>query len=203
MQAMVQKTPFWMSQVHTDAANGTLNTPTQVWMTPAGEMLHITAQGRLSSTFGTAYADWTRSHSAYMPTNWRQVHTHLMANKEVQYQRERDVSPGGFANIQERITITALKQAPKIDWLHPLPLAEQLHWFEEHAQLRDPAGRWALLPASNANTDPMGQALPPARFAVAFFPDGSEQVVYSEQCLSHAVCLRMQHWSPPQAAAHP
>ena len=186
---------FFATRVHSQSTTQGLQ---EVWITPAQEILR-TRNGRLTSTNGSAYTDWVTSSTDGM-TSWHAMAKQLQAGRSVQYLRTRDVQPGDFIGLKERITVTALTAAPAYVQA-PQLRSSDVHWFEERSEWLDNAGRLARFQSSPTHDTPLAHALPPAKFAVRFYADGGEEVLYSEQCLSYKVCLRMQRWPDATATA--
>jgi hypothetical protein len=170
----------------------------QVWYTPAGEVIRLYEDGRVHSTAGIAQADWREARLEQAPS-WQQA-----AQGQVpSYLRVRDVMPGYHSGLHDRVTVQPI--APPTQVANLLGLApDQLNWFQEHSQLLE--AERVKLTAQRAHLDPVHQDLPVARYAV---DPASGRVVYSEQCLSAAVCLALQVWPPatgldaPSAVASP
>lgn len=119
-----------------------------------------------------------------VPVEWRAVTlpADLPSWRSIQgpyaYERSRDEMPGYRLGLRERIV---LRPVPPVrdSQLRQVPPAA-LSWFEEA---------------------PQGTGLGPARYAVRPGPDGQDQVVYGEQCLSERFCMTWQVWPPGVSAA--
>ena len=197
MLVTVMGRSFWATRVHvTDTTQGAH----EVWLTPAHEILH-TLNGRLTRTSGSAYAEWVQSSTAGN-TRWHALAKRLQDGHTVQYSRTRDVEPGGFAGLKERITVASATASDMPNLLQGSS-TDRLQWFEERSEWLDSAGRLAHFQGTADFENPLAQPLPPARFAVRLLDHGQEEVIYSEQCLSYKVCLTMQRWPLTRnAAAH-
>lgn len=134
-------------------------------------------RGRLAGTGGLD-TDWRAVRFGDVPT-WRSA-----LSAPARYRRERDVMPGYAIAVREDVEIVHTT-APAKSALAGMATEDiaRLTWFEER-------------------TVPLGQAggLPVARFAVDL-SGAVERVVYSEQCLSAALCLTFQIWPAPVVAA--
>lgn len=146
---------------------------TQVWYSADKETIRVW-NGRLAGTAGL-HTDWRSVRFADVPT-WR---TALAGGAS--YQRQRDVMPGYQVDTRDTVWIVPIA-TPSSSLLRDIP-PQSLQWFEERTVRQ---GQAASLPA--------------ARFAVDL-SGGQERVVYSEQCLSAAVCLTLQPW--PAVAPSP
>lgn len=148
----------------------------QVWYSAKGEVLKL-QNGRIVGSAGLA-TDWTAVSFAPGVPDWNAVPA-----EGARYTRQRDQSPGYRAGITETIQLTAWSGLPPLVLPRSLPpeQARRYDWYQEQ-----------LLEPSSA-------ALPPAWYALDG-PPGQRSVVYSEQCLSPSLCLKLQAWPPGKAA---
>ena len=149
----------------------------EVWYSALGEVVR-TQSGRIVGTVGLP-VDWRALTYLNPPIAW----TDAMAAPAT-YQRARDELPSYRFGVQERVTLSAMSPLllSSLSFEIPVTLRRErstgVRWFREQV---DAAG---------------GSNLPDALFAVARYRD-QDAVVFSRQCLSDKVCLRMQLW-PPQ-----
>lgn len=138
------------------------------WYSRPGEILQ-TCNGRIVGSAGLSL-NWSSVRFDPIPS-WEEANLH-----PIKYTRVRDVMPGYYFGITEKITLR------KIATPHCCHLVERgcqtLTWFEE----------------SVTQVTPANMKIPPARFAVAF-SKGYAEVVYSEQCLAPNQCYVLQEWS--------
>ncbi len=173
-----------------------------LWVSPAGELLRLSPQGRIVGSSGSWYADWRQARNSATPSWGELAQAHQAGRSLRPYLRIRDVAPGGHANVRELIDIRAIAPPPQPAALLRQQAADLL-WFEESSLLHDPHGHWASWRASQAaSQDPMARPLPPARFALARQAQGGWALVYSEQCLAAGVCFSLEAW-PAAAPAQP
>jgi hypothetical protein len=94
--------------------------------------------------------------------------------------------PGYRTGIRERLVVRAIAPPSRsaLRGIEP----ETLTWFEERAE--PASGAAAFWRAATGPSD----ALPPGRYAVDL-TGGTENVIYSEQCLAPDLCFSWQRWS--------
>ena len=148
---------------------------TQVWYSGDKETIRLW-QGRLAGTGGLS-TDWRSVRFTDVPS-WRSA---LRGGGS--YRRQRDVMPNYTVDVREQIQIVPITAPTNSMLVNVKP--HTLQWFEEQ-------------------TTSEGQvpALPAARFAVDL-SSPVERVVYSEQCLSAALCLTFQSWPATAASSSP
>ena len=137
----------------------------QVWYSAAGEVIKL-QNGRIVGTAGLP-VDWRAVRLPPLPA-WQDIPA-----AGLRYQREIDLMPGYRYGRVQTLQLRPLPPVQNVALRHAQPA--QLRWFEE-VDLSDGADR-----------------LPPARYAVDLsrLPG---QVVYSEQCLSPALCFSFELW---------
>jgi hypothetical protein len=142
----------------------------EVWYSSQQEVLRI-QNGRIVGTAGLT-TDWTSVRFPADPPPWSAVSAQGAA-----YQRVRDEMPGYKFNLLDNLQLTPWVGLPPIKLPASLPegKARSYQWFREVAVPQH------------------GQALPPAWYAWGQHL-GAPRVVYSEQCLSPVLCLKMQRW---------
>lgn len=148
----------------------------QVWYSAKGEVLKL-QDGRIVGTAGLA-TDWQAVSFAPALPAWNAV-----SPEGLVFTRRHDQTPGYRAGLSETVRLQAWPGLPGLALPASLPLA-QAHsyaWYREQVEQPSPS------------------SLPPAWFALAE-REGRLGVVYSEQCLSPSLCLRLQAWPPEKAA---
>jgi hypothetical protein len=148
----------------------------ETWYSANREVIK-TQNGRIVGTAGLE-TDWVAVRFPVQPQGWETVPQGGAA-----FQRERDQMPGYRYGVQEMLRIKPLATAP-VDHLPaslPLPLAGTYRWFMEES------------------TAAAESALPSAWYAWGQHR-GMQSIVYSEQCLSPKLCLKMQRWPVLEAA---
>jgi hypothetical protein len=151
-----------------------------VWYSALGEVIK-TQNGRIVATVGLP-VDWRAVTYASRPAAWSEAMV-----VPASHQRQRDELPAYRYGIRERVTLSELPLAASSSLAFEVPsnlrsqVTPGLRWFTEHI---------------DAATGPH---LPNAWFAVATY-HGQEAVVFSRQCLSERVCLRMQLWPPEEGS---
>ncbi|MFT4192803.1 MAG: YjbF family lipoprotein [Comamonas sp.] len=159
---------------------------TEVWYSGSGEVVRTT-NGRITGTDGIRRADWRGVWLDGAPT-WQQA---LQQTQPITYGRTRDLMPSHLYGLQERLTLTPIAERDtRVSGYAP----GQLRWFREDTQTL------ARVPESSASL----VRLPAALYAV---DPATATVVYSEQCLSRDICLRLQRLGPqdppsPNQIAH-
>ena len=145
--------------------------PVLVWYSANGQVLR-TQNGHIVGSTG-APVEWSALRWITAPPPWNTLDAGAY-----HYVRERDVQPGYQFGIREEVHGEAVPPpaAGQLPATLPLDMARQYRWYRE------------VVTAS-----PQPQALPPALFAWGQYA-GEWTVVYSEQCLSSAVCVQMQRW---------
>ncbi len=146
--------------------------PEEVWYSASKEVLRL-RHGRLAGATGLP-REWRDVSFSAVPS-WRSV---LERPSLGSYQRVRDSMPGALTGVKDSVTIRPI--APPGKTLVSVQVPASVQWFEEVAVTRPPA---AQLPAS--------------LFAVDL-SNGTERVVYSQQCLAADLCLALR---PVTAAA--
>jgi hypothetical protein len=137
----------------------------EYWYSASREMMHL-RNGRLHVIMGM-HTEWRDNRST--PPAW----SALQAQGEAaQWLRTRDEMPYYRFGIQDRIRTQALAHAPIAA---PAGLPTQgnaIVWAQDHIETTTPKGhRWVYT----------------QNFALA-----ANQVIYSEQCISPELCLRLQ-----------
>ena len=145
----------------------------EVWYSARQEVIK-TQNGRIVGTAGLEL-DWRGFRYTSAPPAWTAVPTEGST-----YERSRDVFPGYRYGISERIALKPWANMPPVTLSAALPpdLAQRQKWFRESV-------------VGSATS-----ALPPAWFAWGVH-QGQATVVYSEQCLSASLCLRLLRWPLP------
>ena len=189
MQVQLGKTKCLMKLVRTERPS-LQEEAVQVWMSPAGELMRLSASGRIVSSSGSWYVDWRSSTTSPIPP-WNDLIERTQRGATVQYVRTRDVQPGGLTGLREVVSVQRIPA--------PLPLPGQVLWLQEQSVLQDASGRWARLAANDAQFLALAHNLPPAQFAVQQQGDGRWQWIYSRQCLAVNACMTFTPW--PTAAA--
>ena len=143
----------------------------EVWYSANHEVIKI-QNGRIINTAGLE-VDWRMVQFSVPPPPW----TALPASGAT-FERTRDEMPGYRYGITEQMELQPLAGLPPIRL--PVSLnadqARRYTWFRETTR-------------SSTATD----AVPPAWFAWGTHR-GTPTVVYSEQCLSSTLCLKLQRW---------
>jgi Group 4 capsule polysaccharide lipoprotein gfcB, YjbF len=142
----------------------------ETWYSAGREVIK-TQNGRILSTAGLE-TDWVAVRFPVPAPGWEAV-----PKDGVSFQRERDQMPGYAFGLLDGLKVTPLGMAP-VEHLPaslPLPVARTYQWFREE---------------SNAAA---GNSLPAAWYARGLHR-GMQTIVYSEQCLSPSLCLKMQRW---------
>lgn len=142
----------------------------EVWYSARGEVIKLQG-GRIVATAGLE-TDWRAVRFEQAPPMWPEALDHSTT-----FERTRDVMPGHRFGIREQVSLRTWRGSPPAGLpavLAPMSGAA-LQWFQE--------------------TTPETAQLPlaPAWYAVGM-RDGQRSVVYSEQCLSPALCLRLAKW---------
>jgi hypothetical protein len=135
------------------------------WYSASREMMHL-RNGRLHVIMGM-HTEWRDNRST--PPAWSALQAQGQA---AQWLRTRDEMPYYRFGIQDSIRTQALAHAPIAV---PAGLPTQGHdirWAQDHIETTTPKGhRWVYT----------------QNFALA-----ANQVIYSEQCISPELCLRLQ-----------
>ncbi len=143
--------------------------PTEVWYSSQGEVLKL-RNGRIVATTGLK-TDWRDVRLPVLP-HWSAVN-----DSPVSYVRTRDEMPGYRFGIEETIVLKSLGGE-----VAAYPALSQssgtVRWYEETVISGTPAS----------------MSLPPSRFAVGKI-DGTEHVLYAEQCLTQNQCIAWQPWT--------
>jgi hypothetical protein len=145
--------------------------PVLVWYSANGQVLR-TQNGRIVGTTG-APVDWSALRWLGTPPAWNAISV-----DGYRYARERDVLPGYQFGIREEVRGASMPvpSSGQLPSSLPQDVAQQLHWYREVV-----------------TSSTVSESLPPAVFAWGQYA-GEWMVVYSEQCLSPALCLKLQRW---------
>ena len=146
--------------------------PIDVWYSYTRTVLRI-QNGRLVGATGFL-TEWRGVRLPNLPA-WSKI---AAASEPLRWERTRDLMPGYRFGIRDELVLRSIPPPAKSALRQVDP--HTLTWFEERSD-SNPA---AL----------QGAALPPARYAVSL-SQGSETVVYAEQCLAPDLCLTWQSWS--------
>ena len=149
--------------------------PIEVWYSAHKEVLRI-QNGRVVGATGTI-TEWQSVSIPPLPS-WS---TLSKAAEPIRWTRSRDLMPGYRYGIKDTL-ITRVIPPPSRSQLFDLDPAS-LIWFEEDS---DSSGH---IPTSKGSSD----RLPPAKYAVSL-GQGSEAVIYAEQCLATDLCFSWQRW---------
>ncbi len=149
--------------------------PIEVWYSSKREVIRLQS-GRIVGAAGTT-AEWRNVQIPSLPS-W----STLAASHEFKWTRVRDVMPGYRLGVNDSL-VTAVIEPPRKSALLGVD-PKSLTWFEE----RSPGDF-----AETRNGAGASEALPPARYGVAF-SNGEEVVIYGEQCLAPAFCFTWQRW---------
>jgi hypothetical protein len=162
--------------------------PLQVWYSAGRQVLRL-HQGRVAGSAGLT-VDWTAVDWQGLPDSWSAAGT-----VPRQYLRVRDVMPGHWAGVRERVTLARITAPARPD----IPGVAESEWR-----------RWAWFTEEATPVDIEGRPLrgvvrlPPAVYAVDLGQPG-EPVRYSRQCLAPDFCLEIQPWrhagNAPQGSA--
>jgi hypothetical protein len=138
----------------------------EVWYSASREVLRL-QNGRLVGAVGLT-SEWRNVSVPPLPS-WSAI---ASAGAPVRWVRTRDVMPGYRFGVRDalRLSVSLPPSGTQLQDVDP----QHLVWYEEEVE-----------------TD--SGALPPARYAVDL-RDGSETVVYGEQCLAPGVCFTWQRW---------
>ena len=158
--------------------------PIEVWYSSSREVIRL-QNGRIVGSSGTSI-EWREVLIPPMPS-WSAI----ARAKEFTWLRTRDVMPGYRFGVNDRLVLRLI-EPPGNTSLVGIQ-AKNLTWFEE--TIREPQSE---LPNESLQSF---EALPPARYAVAF-SDGGEQVVYGEQCLARTFCFTWQRWNSDSPSAN-
>jgi hypothetical protein len=147
------------------------------WYTSQGEMLHL-VNGRVQQALGFTHElrqqtgappAWDSFAAQRMPMNMKdQVSASPHATKNAVWTRQLDVMPGYRYGVQETVVSRTVAEPTRL----PEGVPAQAHWVADEVLGKKTNG----LPWVYAQ-----------RFAVA-----NDRVVYSEQCLAPAVCLKLR-----------
>ena len=157
--------------------------PIQVWYSAQREVVRI-QNGRIVGAAGMV-VEWRNVQLSDVPS-WAAI----ARDKATSILRVRDVMPGYRYGVRDTLSTRATPAPPRsaLRDLDPQSLA----WFEESAD-GDAVARGVL----DEKT-----ILPVSRYAVSF-RDGSEEVVYGEQCLSAELCFTWQRWPAVPPSPNP
>jgi Group 4 capsule polysaccharide lipoprotein gfcB, YjbF len=142
----------------------------ETWYSANREVIK-TQNGRIVSTAGLE-TDWVAVRYPLQPPSWDAIPPNGVA-----VQRQRDVMPGYAYGLDDVLWVTPLGLAPagRLPTSLPVGIANTYRWFRQDAR------------------SAAGEALPSAWFAWGKHR-GMLTIVYSEQCLSASLCLKMQRW---------
>jgi hypothetical protein len=145
------------------------------WYSAGREVIKI-QNGRVVSTAGLE-TDWLAVRYPDQLLKWEDVPAGGIA-----LQRHRDQMPGYGYGVQEVLWVTPLAAPPteRLPPSLPLGLASSYRWFQQDTR--------------SSTAEP----LPRAWFAWGKHR-GVQTIVYSEQCLSPSLCLKMQRWPVVEA----
>ena len=155
--------------------------PIQVWYSAEREVLRL-QNGRIVGAVGLT-TEW-RNVKLERPAAWSSLRNSALTS---QWTRIRDVMPGYRFGVRDVLSLRAISPPARsaLQELDP----ELLAWYEERVE-----DHW--IDSKNAKSD----QLPPARYAVALV-DGTETVIYSEQCLARRLCFTLQLWPAAKQSA--
>lgn len=146
--------------------------PLEAWYSLSGEVVQF-RQGRIVGTAGLS-TDWREVRLPPLP-DWRAV-----PPAGVRYTREVDLMPA--YRFGRRETLELRPVPPPADARLKRARAADLSWFVE------------------APVEPGPDTLPSSRYAVDL-RQSPPRVVYSEQCISAALCFTFEDWPLPAAPA--
>ena len=140
----------------------------EVWYSSKGEVIRL-QNGRIVGTAGLAF-DWPRVWFGAPLPSWLSV-----PPQGLTMTRWHDEKKGYVSGIEQRLKLQTVSQPQA--WPSKLPKGEaaDYQWFQE----------------SELETDL--SHLPPALYALGTY-QGQRRIVYSEQCLSSEMCLKLQLW---------
>jgi hypothetical protein len=146
----------------------------EVWYSAAHEVIKI-QNGRVVGTAGLA-TDWAAVHFPSTPPAWSRV-----GPSGATYQRMRDEMPGYKFSLTDQLSLTPWAGLPAIALPASMApdLARSYRWFRE-----EPLVTSAMAASWYAWGEHRGVAT----------------VVYSEQCLSPTLCLKLQRWPVQEEA---
>ncbi len=138
----------------------------EYWYTGGGEMLE-TVDGRIYKALGTTSE--IRRNTGQAPS-WQTMSSSQMP---VHWQRSLDIMPGYRFGLEEKITTRVLTgiETPAVSGIEK----QDLVWFQDQIQSTDIQGR-------------------PSEYR-QLFAFKNERLIYSEQCISETLCMRIQ-WIP-------
>jgi len=164
--------------------------PVEVWYSAEREVLRL-QNGRLAGAVGLT-TEWRAVSMSDLP-RWSEIAR--AGNQMLRWTRVRDVMPGYRFGVKDVLSLRVIPE-PKKTALKDLD-PQRLTWFEERIE----AKTGASLSGVFGNSSAVDLPLPPARYAVDLH-EGSETVVYGEQCLAANLCFSWQRW-PAQAQGAP
>jgi len=143
--------------------------PLEVWYSASGEVLKL-QNGRVVATQGLTL-DWHRTRFESTPIPWQDID-----RSGSRYVRIRDEIPRYRYGLRETVLVRPLEQIPTFEpsSFQVLAHPHRYRWFQEAVQ--DAQG------VSSTN-----------KFALGMHR-GVQAIVFSEQCLAPAQCLRIQPW---------
>jgi hypothetical protein len=148
----------------------------ETWYSAKREVIK-TQNGRIVSTAGLEI-DWVAVRYPGQPLSWDAVPPNGVA-----VQRQRDQMPGYAYGLDDVLWVTPLASAPldRLPASLPADVASNYRWFQQDTH------------------SAAGDALPRVWFAWGQHR-GMQTIVYSEQCLSPTLCLKMQRWPVQEGA---
>lgn len=137
----------------------------EYWYSASREMMHL-RNGRLHVVMGM-HTEWRDNRST--PPTWSAL---LTTSDAAQWLRTRDEMPYYRFGIQDHIRTQALAKPPvALPAGLPTP-GQDIRWTQDQIETTTPKGeRWVY---------------------TQYFALAANQVVYSEQCISPELCLRLQ-----------
>lgn len=154
--------------------------PIEVWYSAEKEVLRL-QNGRLVGASGTI-TEWQAVSLPALPT-WSAV---AKLSVPIRWTRTRDVMPGYRYGVKDALVTHIIAPPGRSQLLGIDP--RSLVWFEEKFESGGSTGTTTQI-STNVS-------LPPARYAVAL-GQGTESVVYAEQCLAPDLCFSWQRWPVP------
>jgi len=144
----------------------------EVWYSSQGEVLKL-QNGRIVGTAGLAL-DWRRVSFPVAPPAWL-----TLSPDGALLSRLHDEFPGYRLGIEQRLQVKPGSAAPPTILPSNLTpaLAARYQWFLE------------------TPVNPADAAVPPSWYALGPY-QGQQMVIFSRQCLSAVLCLKIQRWPP-------
>lgn len=147
--------------------------PIEVWYSASRETLRL-QNGRVVGMTGT-FHDWAFVQFSPAPPAWSE----LTESGRI-FTRQRDALHGYRFGIREDMKVQGWSKVPPVALPATLPAdkAAGYRWYRESVQLQQ---------------GPITSTLPDAWYAWGKHR-GTNQIVYSEQCLAPDFCLKLQRW---------